>query len=589
MNDQQALAVGARRPSVLAPITSRLGRHALTAIVIAVLGVLVVVPLVRLVTESVASEGTWSDILSGELSDALLRTPLRNSLLVGVLTGLASVVLGGGLAWLVVMTDVPWRRLLGVLATIPFALPSFGLALVWESVFRNDRLGSSRVGLLQSAGLDVPDVIAWGWLPIVAVMTVHYFPLVFLLVAAALSSVKSDTTEAAILTGASRTRLAIGITLPVVRPALLSGFLLAFATSVSNFAAPALLGLPVRFYTISTRIEGAIATGRGERGYALAVALIGVAGALIAVNLLLTRRAKAFQTISGKGARRSRLRLGSARLPLFGVAAVICSITTIVPAIILVLTTVSRRTGSFAAGLTGHYWFGEGDPSIAQGQAGVLRNPVLLDALATTLKLGGTVALISTVVGLSIGYVSSRQRGPVATTVSALSFVPFLIPGLALGAALALTFAQPIGPLPSLTGTFTLLVVGGVAITLPYSARAGASAMAQIGSELEEAAIIAGSGFWQRLTRILMPLVVRGLVAGALLTFVKIIRDISMIILLASPTTLVLTVIAYRYASDGFTQLANATLVIVTVLSVVATVIADRLEGSSQPWNEETA
>ncbi|MGO8609718.1 ABC transporter permease subunit, partial [Rhizobium johnstonii] len=79
------------------------------------------------------------------------------------------------------------------------------------------------------------------------------------------------------LTGASRTRVALRITLPAVAPALVSGFLLAFAEGVSNFAVPALLGLPVRFQTLSTRLYGAISTGDTERGYVLSILLVVIA------------------------------------------------------------------------------------------------------------------------------------------------------------------------------------------------------------------------------------------------------------------------------------------------------------------------
>ncbi len=582
------VAPGGRRSNRLrAWARTRLPGNALTLGVLAALAVLVVAPLWRLVTEANSADGVWSEVLTSDLAPNLFWEPLRNTAVIGFATGFAAVVIGTTLAWFVVMTDVPGRHVIGVLATIPFALPSFGLALAWESAFRNERLGSGRVGLLETLGVSVPDWLAWGWLPVTATLVAHYYPLVFLLAAAALSSVRADVVEAASLTGAGRLRVALGITLPVIRPALLSGFLLAFAEAVSNFAAPALLGLPVRYHTISTRIFGMYSTGRVERAYALAVLLVALAGSLISVNTFLTRRKAAFQTLTGKGARRQRILLGRWRWPAFGALAATVTASTIVPGVLLLASTFTRRTGSFAGGFTTHFWIGESDPSIAQGQAGVLRNDQLLDALWTTLRLGGAVAITSTVLGLAIGFVTTRRSGHVTTVIGVLSYVPFLIPGLAFGAAFTVLFSGGWGPLPSLQGTFALLAIAGTAITLPFSARAGASAMSQVGNELEEAASLTGASFLRRLWSIMVPLTIRGLVAGALLSFVKMIRDLSMVVLLATPTLTVLTVIAFRYASDGFTQLANATLVIVTGISVIATVAANRLERASQPWNEE--
>ena len=130
----------------------------------------------------------------------------------GLGVAVVATSIGAGLAWLVVMTDAPGRALLGALAIVPFALPTFSLALAWESVFRNDRLGEARAGLLQTAGLDIPDWLAWGQIPVIATLAAHYSSLAFLLIAAALASTGGDLHEAAELTGASRRRIARAIT-----------------------------------------------------------------------------------------------------------------------------------------------------------------------------------------------------------------------------------------------------------------------------------------------------------------------------------------------------------------------------------------
>ncbi|GMA32061.1 ABC transporter permease [Litorihabitans aurantiacus] len=230
--------------------------------VVAVLVVLVALPLAGLVRATLGAEGdgAWTDVVASPLSQNLFWTPLRNSLVVGLGTGVLSTIVGGFLAWVVVLSDVPGRRVLGVLAAVPFALPSFAIALAWESVFRNDRIGGAP-GLLTSLGLPVPDALSWGALPVILTLVAHYFSLSFVVIAAALANVGGDMLAAAELTGASRARVAVRIALPAVAPAAVSGFLLAFAEGVSNFAVPALLGLPVRFQTLSTRLYGAISTG----------------------------------------------------------------------------------------------------------------------------------------------------------------------------------------------------------------------------------------------------------------------------------------------------------------------------------------
>jgi iron(III) transport system permease protein len=551
------------------------------------LTVLVAMPLARLVGQTLDTDGraAWVAVLASNLSQNLFWRPLWNTLLIGVAVALVSVLLGGFMAWLVMLTDVPGRGFLGLLASIPFALPSFAVAMAWETLFRNERLGGE-VGFLAAAGLPIPDWLAWGFVPIVLSLSAHYFSLAFLLISAALASINSELLEAAEMTGANRVHVLRDITMPVVAPAILSAGLLTFAEAISNFAVPALLGLPVRFYTLSTRLYGAIRTGQDDRGFVLTVLVIGIAALILFASTRITRQ-RSFSTITGKGGRRQRQRLGSMRWPLFALAVGISVATTIIPGLALLVSSFTRRTGSLEGGLTAHFWVGESQANIAQGQEGVLRNPDVLGAALNTMLLGVTVAAITTVLGLLIGYVVSRGRVKwLGDMVSLLSFLPFLVPGIAFGAMYIAQFGQPFGPIPALYGTLALLVLAGAAHTLPFAAQSGRSAMGQVSSELEEAAVMTGAGFWRRLSAILAPLTLRGLTAGTVLVFTKMARDLSLTVLLVTPTTTLLSVVAFRYASEGFTQFAYAITLVIALLSVGATMLARKLQGASQPWSE---
>jgi iron(III) transport system permease protein len=576
-------SAGLLRRLVTDPV-ARLG-----TLVAAVLTVLVVVPMVGLVASTLRPTGreAWSDVLTGRLAGSLLWEPLGNSLLVGTATAAGSVLLGGGLAWLVVMTDVPFRRTIGLLATVPFALPSFALALAWETVFRNDLVGG-RVGVLADLGVAVPDWLAWGPVPVAATLVAHYFSLSFLLAAAALATVNGELMEAAAMTGAGRLRIARSIALPVVAPALLSGGLLAFAEGVGNFASPALLGLPVRFHTLSTRLHGAVVTGQVERGYVLSIVLVAVAATILLAGNRVVGGRRSYATIGGKGGRRTLVGLGPWRGPLTAAAVGLCLATSVLPGLVLLATSFARRTNSFTGGFTLHFWTGASDPAFAQGQRGVLRDPQIVEAVLTTVGLGLAVALAATVLGTAVGYVGVRLRGarPVTGALALLSYLPFLVPGIALGAAFIAQFGRPVGPLPALYGTFALLVIAGTAYTLPFAAQAGRSAVGQISPDVEEAAVMAGAGLARRGARIVVPLAARGLLAGAALVFVNIVRDLSLVVLLVTPALPLLSVLTYRYAAEGFAQFANAITVIIVVLSVGATVLARRLERTARPWEE---
>ena len=127
-------------------------------------------------------------------------------------------------------------------------------------------------------------------------------------------------------------------------------------------------------------------------------------------------------------------------------------------------------------------------------------------------------------------------------------------------------------------------MIAATAYLLPFTVQTGRAVIQQVSGELEESARLTGAGFLRRLAAIIVPLAVRGLAAGGLLVFVKIVRDLSLVVLLFTPTMPVMSVLAYRYASEGFAQFANAITVVILVLSLTATFAANRLQAKSQPW-----
>src|SRR5690606_31302848 len=369
------------------------GKLVLKLVVLAILGVLVAAPLLRILFETLSPDAivAWSDVTSGRLARNLLWVPLGNTLILGVGVACGCVLIGGFLAWLVVMTDVPFRRTIGLMATLPFMIPSFATALAWGSLFRNGRVGG-QVGFIEGLGLSVPDWLAWGMVPTLIVLIAHYYSLAFTVIAAALATINSDLVEAAQMTGARRNRIVFGIVLPVALPALVSGASLTFAGAVSNFAAPALLGLPVRMQTMATRLYGMIEIGQAARGYVLAILLILVSALFLWVGNRVISGRRSYATITGNGSRAKRFVLGTARLPLFIVAASICSLTTVVPVVILIASSLAPSSSALFSDWSLHYWIGSSDPAIARGQAGIWNNPLILSATGVTIGLGATVA-----------------------------------------------------------------------------------------------------------------------------------------------------------------------------------------------------
>jgi iron(III) transport system permease protein len=261
---------------------------------------------------------------------------------------------------------------------------------------------------------------------------------------------------------------------------------------------------------------------------------------------------------------------------------------TAAPMLVLVLSSLTREVGNPGAGLTLHYWLGAAGTAVSQGMGGVLRDAEILRALFVTLALGLTVAFFALLIGLLTAYVTARRKDSwLSAPLATIAFVPSMVPGIAFGAGFIALFGQSWGPVPALYGTFTLLVIAGTAYTLPFSVQAARAAMAQVAGDIEDAATIAGASLPRRLLSIYLPLTLRSLLAGGVLVVVKMIRDLSLVVLLFTPAMPVLSVVAYRYASEGFLQHANAITTLITLISVLATLAAEKLQGASQPWMKD--
>lgn len=566
--------------SLSGPIGSALNKRGLTLVMALVLVGLVAAPLMTILAQTIyPSASAWGDVLASRLSQNLFWRPTFNTMVIGLGVAGGCVLLGGFLAWLVVMTDIPGRPVIAFMATLPFMIPSFATALAWGTVFRNGRVGGGG-GLLEGWGFSVPDWLSWGITPTIIVLIAHYYALAFTVIAAALAAVNGDLVEAAQMTGASRKRILFGIVLPVVTPAIIAGGSLAFAGAVSNFAAPALLGLPVRMQTLSTRLFGMIEIGQTERGYVLAILLIGISAIFLGLGNRMLSGRRNFVTIGGKGAVPRRTTLGSARIPLTLIAWIICVLTTILPILLLVAASLAPSSLALFSDWTMHYWIGEANPAFARGQPGIFHNPQLISALTTTLILGASVALAANIIGTLIAVALTQQKVRVlSNVVSQLSFLPMLLPGIAFAAAYIALYGAPIGPLPALYGTKLLLGLALTAAMLPFAVQTGRATVAQISGDIDEAARMTGAGFFRRLGAITLPLAARGLVAGLLITFVNVVGDLAITILLYTPTSPLLAVLSYSYASDGFHQFANAVTLVILIISMLATGAATLLRG----------
>jgi iron(III) transport system permease protein len=564
-------------------------------LLIILLTALVVIPFLQMVHDTAvwqeadtritreAKPGEWTGfhylrVFSSRLSKNIFYRPLLHSLEISLAISFLAMTIGVFMAWLVVRTDMPFRKIIAVFAVIPYVLPSYTLALAWLDFFKNERIGGA-TGIYQYLfGVPTPDWLAYGFIPIVITLSLHYYPFTYLLVSGALVSIDAHLEECGEVLGASRFAILRRITFPIVLPALISSFILTFSRALGTFGTPYFLGAPVRYFTLSTTIYSNIVNRTPAVAYISALVLILISMFIIYANQRFVG-SKSFVTIAGKGFHQRLTPLGRFRSPAFLLSASVILLAVFVPLFLLLWQTLMLYPNDYSLkNLTLHFWIGKSDPALAEGESGILRNLQILGAAWNSIELSVIVALLTGLIGIFIGYAVVKGRKTwLAAMVEQESFLPYLIPSIAFGAIYLSLFTKPIGPLPSLYGSFALIVMVCMAKNLPFSARSGISSMLQVAGELEESAVMAGASWQKRFRKIILPLTLPGAISGFILVFITTMRELSLIILLVTPNTRTLTTMTFRYVEQGYAQFADAIIVLIVVIVVAGEFVARRL------------
>lgn len=571
-------------------------RVVLSLIMLAVMFVMVIIPLYRLVETTVtwqpidlvnhpeAVEGEltlfhWIRMLTGRLGKIYTYTPLRNSMTVAIGSTLLALTIGGALAWLVVRTDLPGRKLINQLAVMPYIMPSWTLAQAWLVVFKN-RLTGGTPGLFEYiVGQPPPDWLSYGAVPIIICSALHYYTFFFLFVSAALMSIDSSLEEAGDLMGADRMRILRKITFPLVMPAIMSGVIMTFSKVMGTFGGPNVLGTPDKYFVLSTMMRGSLKVGDTADAFVLGIVLILFAITTISLNQRIIGTRRSYETIGGRGFMAQLSKLGNAKKIIYILVIVFQVLVFVLPIGLLIYSTIMLRDGSYSLeNLTLQHWIGERGTIYNNGEPGVLLNPKIYKTAWNSIKLSIFTAFFTALFGVILGYAIVKGRGTrLSKIVEQLAYIPYVIPGIAFGAVYIAMFARKMGPLPPLYGTFALLVIVSVAKHLPYSSRSGVSSMMQVGRELEEAAMVAGASPWKRFARIIFPLTTSGFTSGFLLTFITTMRELSLIILLVTPATELLASQTMFYTENGNDQMANCVILILIALVALGNFIIGKV------------
>jgi iron(III) transport system permease protein len=534
--------------------------------VAALIGYLAVVPLAYLVWRTFIQQGDPTLAFFREAYSTYgLSSMVRDSLVFSLGSTIIAASFGTVFAYLIVRTDVPGKPLLFAGALVPLVIPGILYAIAW--IF----LASPRSGALNTLleplfGPGLIDVFSLGGM--ILVEGLHLAPLVFLLMAAAFRSLDPALEESARMSGAGLVMTFRRVTLPLVWPALSASILVITVRALEAFEVPALIGIPDGTWVFTSRIWRSLSESPPDLGqagaYSFSLLLLTLVGVLL--HLQFSRRARSYQTVTGKGYRPGVVRLGRWRWPATGLLVAYLAVAALAPLLILIyVSTQQFYSPPSLDGLTAM--------SFAQYEA-TLTNEQTLRAFKNSLLLGAGTATAVMLCMAVAAWVVVRTKIRGRWLLDALAFLPIAIPGLVLGVAILFVYLR--APVP-VYGTLWILFIAYFTRYMPYGMRTASVSMVQIARELEESAQASGATWWQTFRRVIAPLLVPGLVAGWIYILIVSIRELSSSILLYSPGDEVLAIAIFEhYESGRFPELAALGVLMVLVVGAL-TALAYRL------------
>ncbi|MBA2666434.1 MAG: iron ABC transporter permease [Trueperaceae bacterium] len=527
--------------------------------------VVVVYPLVQVLIRSILVDGRLSFVNY----EAVFGRPrnyvaLWNSVWVSLAATVLATIIGTLAAFVVQRTDVPFKPLLRFLLILPFAIPPLFAAMGWVQL-------AGPVGILSKAyqGLFGVTGVPWsiyGAGGIIFVLGITKYPFVFITVAGALQRMDASLEEAARTTGAGTGRIMRDITLPLVRPAILGGALLAFVSSIDNFGIPAVLGLRVQFQVLTTRIYEALTIPDLPLATAMSMLLVVLAGVAIwALGKFEGRRGE-HAIIGGKSIRPHIIRLGPARPWVTLALGSTVALIVVLPLLALVVTSLQPYYG---APLTL-------ENITPRNYEAVLGSSAAQRGIRNSLLLAPAAATILVIVTALLAYLNVKARMPGTKLLDAIGMVPFALPGSVIGIGMILAWSNPpVGP--TLYGTLWILLVAYLMRYMAYGLRACRASLMQIHDSLEEAAATSGANRIRTLRDVTLPLMRPGMIAAWVLIFMSAFNELTVSVLIWSARNETIGVWIFVMQDSGFAGRASALAVSILPIILIMFVITQWL------------
>ena len=482
-----------------------------------------------------------------------------NTVTVAVVATVMAVLFGFVMGWILSRTNVPGRAALEQLMALPYYVTPLMGALAWSLI------GSPSGGFLNQVWralggeghlIDVttPYGIAW-------VMALFEGSVAFVMIGAVMKSMDPALEEASQVLGAGRLRTMLRITLPLVLPGVLGAAIFVFAEMLGSFSAALVLGLPSRFYVVTTAMYQLVSQYPPQfpRAAAMGVSLFAVMFAMVYVYRRVVSRGN-YVTITGKAFRPRVMNVGRLRWPLLALCGAYLGVAVVLPVLTLLYASVQRLATAFPR--AGNFTL--------ENYRTALSLDAVRSALWNSLLLGVGTASLGVIIMGFLAWMIYRSRLPGVGAIEYVLMFPQAVPRLVF--AFGMLWAWLIVPIP-IYGTLWLLLIAYLTVFLPLGLRTISGVILQIDRSLEESAQMCGASWSYRLRTVTVPLLRPGLIAAWLLLFIASVRELGASILLMGPGSKVITPAIVESWFSTSTELTAAMALLQTLAVAIALVL----------------
>ncbi len=473
---------------------------------------------------------------------------------------MVAFVIGTALAWMNERTNTPMRRLFFALSIVPLIIPSILFTIAWIM------LASPKIGLLNTVamswfGLETPPFNIYSMWGMIWVDGLHYSPMAFLLMSSAFKAMDPSLEESAVMSGSSVFNTLYRITLKLVFPAIVATVLTLFVRAIESFEVPALLGLPGGIQVFTSAIYQAIHQYPSQIGLAAAysVILLLLTTGGIYVQARISASGSKYATVTGKGFRPRTIDLGAWRYFTLAIFVVYFLLIVVMPFLVLLWSSLQKFYAPPSMEALSRITL--------DGYRYILGSDNIRTAALNSLWMSITTATVVMLLASVVCWIVVKTKIPGRWMLDNLASLPMVFPGLVLGVSIMIFYLTfDIG----IYGTFWIILLAYITRFLPYGLRYSTTSMLQIHKDLEESGGMSGASWLTVFTRIVLPLLKPGLVAGWIYVMIVSIRELSTSILLYSPGNEVISIVIWELWENGqYVELSALSVIFIFMLLVL--------------------